>query len=199
MKCSDYQKLISDRLDGNLPEGLAEKLEEHLRACDVCRQYQEELSAIDREVRAIAVLEAQDFPDFEVALRQRLTQAETRDRIPKPKVRLFRLVPAWAVGLFLMAAGIYLFFSLRPAAYQTLDLALLMSYEDSFLTITEALSSDENLKEKYNLEILNSIYEEVGTEYLDDFGKVENYIEQDIDYYKSESYLMEYIKQPEGK
>lgn len=182
MKCTDYQKLISDRMDGSLSPAGQKKLEAHLKACQACRLYEEELKGIEAEIRKLPAVEPENLAVLEGELRERLIRVEAENRIHKPKSLGMKLAPAWAAGVFLVMVAFYLLVFNRPAVKeQSLDLASLMSFEDSYITLTQTLNSDERLNEIYNEEILNSIFEEVKDLNLEELVNPEDYQVQAID------------------
>lgn len=181
MKCTDYQKLISDRIDGSLSPSGQKKLEAHLKTCQACRLYEEELKGIEAEIRKLPAVEPENLAILEGELRERLIRVEAENRIHKPKSWGLKLAPAWAAGVFLVLAALYLLVFNRPAEReQNLDLASLMSFEDSYLALTQTLNADERLNEIYNEEILNSIFEEVKDLNLEELVNPEDYQEQII-------------------
>ncbi|MDH7575494.1 MAG: zf-HC2 domain-containing protein [Candidatus Saccharicenans sp.] len=181
MKCSDYQKLISDRMDGTLSPAGQKKLEAHLKTCQACHFYEEELKGIEAEIRKLPAVEPENLAVLEGELRERLIRAEAESRIHKHKSWGMKLAPAWAAGVFLVIAVLYLLVFNRPAERdQGLDLASLMSFEDSYLTLTQTLNSDESLNEIYNEEILNNIFEEAKYLNLEELVNTEDYQEQII-------------------
>ncbi|MDI6850245.1 MAG: zf-HC2 domain-containing protein [Candidatus Saccharicenans sp.] len=199
MRCKDYQKLISDRLDGCLSPVYQERLEAHLKTCPVCGQYEKELKTIDREIRNLPVEELENLAGLESGLRERLSRVETENGIKQRGGRFIKWTPAWASGLLLLMIAVYFVF-FRPAAVeQNLDLATLMSFEDSYLTLTQTLNNDESLKEKYNEEILNSIFEEVEDLSVEKEGGDEYYREQIINNNNEITLLPENMGFSEGK
>ncbi|HAR36309.1 MAG TPA: hypothetical protein DCR87_05285 [Acidobacteria bacterium] len=199
MRCQDFQKWISDRLDGNLSQKNQKKLEEHLRTCEACRRYYKDLKRIEDRVRKLPGAELPDQALFEDKLRERLSRVATE---PGQEHRISwkpRLAQAWVAGLFLIAAAVYLFFQLRPAVEPEMDLAMLMSYEDSYLTLSQTLSSDENWQKNYNDDILNSIYEDVKAGELVDLENLDIYQEQNNNNNIEDSFLTENMGFPEEK
>ncbi|MCX8161080.1 MAG: zf-HC2 domain-containing protein [Candidatus Saccharicenans sp.] len=200
MKCPDYQKLISDRMDGRLSPVLEEKLEAHLKTCQGCRLYEEELNIIEREIKKLPDAEPEDLAGLEAILRDRLVRSATENRVRRKKSKFIRWAPVWAAGLFMIAAVIYLAFSIKSVEQnQNLDLASLMSFEDSYLTLSQTLSTDEGLREKYNEEILDSIYAEVQGQGLEGLDNQGDYEEQTINNNDDKDLLSENIGLPEGR
>lgn len=162
MRCSRCQKLISDWLDGNLSQQDSKRLGAHLKKCPGCNEYFEALKVIDREVRRLPEVEIGDITEFEASLRRELNQIDQQKLITKRK-RWFKIpVPAWGIGLVFLAAAIYLLFYFRPGPAENgqIELATLLSYEDSYLTLTQTIATDEDVMESLNQEIINSIIQE---------------------------------------
>jgi anti-sigma factor (TIGR02949 family) len=59
MTCADVVELVSDYLDGNLPESEAERVAVHLVGCPGCQAYFEQVRATSAGVREV---EADDLP-----------------------------------------------------------------------------------------------------------------------------------------
>ncbi len=199
MKCKDYQKMISDGLDGSLSPVCRERLEAHLKACPVCRQYEKDLKAIDREIRNLPGVEPENLAGLESGLRDRLSRIETKNGIQRRRGRFMKLAPAWAAGLLLLIVTAYFVFFRPAAGEKNLDLATLMSFEDSYLTLTQTLNNDESLKEKYNEEILSSIFEDVEDMNVEGVDGKEYYNEQIINNNNENILLPENMGFPEGK
>lgn len=199
MRCQDYQKWISDWLDGNLSQKKQEKLREHLSVCSVCRQYYEDLKRIEAQVRQLPGAELPDPAAFEDKLREMISRKALKLENEQKKGLLPRLVPAGAIGLLVVAVFLYLFFQLKPAVEPELDLARLMSYEESYLALSQALSDDEKWQRKYSEDILDSIYEEVKTYELVSIENFDIYQEQNNNNIEDNNFLIENIGFPEGK
>ncbi len=190
MKCSDYQKLISDRLDGSLPPAGQRILEAHLKTCQACHLYEQELKTIEVKLRKLPTAEPENLAALEDGLRERLIRVEAESKVRQNKSQLTKLAPVWAAGLFLVMAAFYLlFFNRPPIKDQNLDLATLMSFEDSYLTLTQTINGDGSLQERYNEEILNSIFEEVEDLNTEGFENIEDYGERIINN-NNEKYLL---------
>ncbi|MDH7493750.1 MAG: zf-HC2 domain-containing protein [Candidatus Saccharicenans sp.] len=199
MRCHDYQKWISDRLDGKLSQANQARLEEHLRSCDTCRHYYKDLKRIEDRVRQWPGAELTDRVAFEDKLRERISQEALKPGRGTEKSWISRLTPAWAVGLFLLAMALYLFFQLRPKVEPELDLAMLMSYEESYLALSQAIGGDEKWQDKYNDDLVNSIYEEVKTGEFVEIENLDIYQEQNIFDNLDNNFLTDNIEFSEGK
>lgn len=180
MKCSKYQKLLSDWLDGNLSEKKQKKLELHLKECHFCQEYCQELKALDQAAKNIPEAEIGNVSEFEDCLRRRLSQIKGQ-REEKERKRRFKIpVPAWGFGLVFLAVIMYLIFYPRSADERDrqMQLVTLLSYEDSYLALTQAIATDEETIENLNEEIMNSIVQETMVLELDDSENFQTYQKQ---------------------
>ncbi len=163
MKCPRYQKFISDCLDGNISQKNKKRLELHLKKCPVCNEYFETLKVIDREARHLPEIEIGNISEFEASLRSGLNQI-AREKIRKKSKSWLKIpAPAWAIGLVFLATVIYLIFFPRPAEDEQIELATMLSYEDSYLILTQSIATDEEIIDVLNQEIINDIVRETLT------------------------------------
>jgi anti-sigma factor RsiW len=123
MKCSEVQENLSAWMDGEVPEGLRQRLADHLAGCPAC---QAELVALERLDAALAGLE--------VPVPQGLAAKVSR-QLPRP-------ASPWVQSLALavcLALGIFLGSSLTGTLYPwpattngvTNDVATLDVFQDS--------------------------------------------------------------------
>ena len=93
MKCSEVQENLSAWLDGEVPEGLHQRLADHVAGCPACRA---ELDVLERLDAALAGLE--------VPVPQGLA-AKVNQRLPRPAaspwVQSLALAVCLALGIFL--------------------------------------------------------------------------------------------------
>ncbi|MFO8008409.1 MAG: zf-HC2 domain-containing protein [Candidatus Brocadiia bacterium] len=106
MNCEKTTKLLGAYLDGELGEGEAAQVREHLQACPRCAAELEELRRLDRSLGALTGMEAP------AGFARRVRAAAERAREP---VRLFGLpvarlrpVLARAAAVLVLAAGLSL-------------------------------------------------------------------------------------------
>jgi anti-sigma factor RsiW len=92
MKCSEVQENLSAWMDGEVPEGLRQRLADHLAGCPACRA---ELVALERLDAALAGLE--------VPVPQGLASRVSRGlpRPASPWVQSLALAVCLALGIFL--------------------------------------------------------------------------------------------------
>ena len=92
MKCNEVQEHLSAFMDGEVPEGLRQRLADHLAGCPVCRA---ELAALERLEAALLELEAPAPRDLAAKVRQRLP------RPARPWRQSLALAACLALGVFL--------------------------------------------------------------------------------------------------
>ncbi len=162
MNCEKYRKMMSDALDGSLSHQEDKKLELHLRSCADCRLYFEELRLINEKIKTMPEVEMESRAEFEVKLSDKLRRLEREYNHVKRRNERWLLRPTWALipAALAIVLVVYFVFSFRPASSQNLQLATLMSYEDSYLILTQNISEGDYL-EKFNEEVLDSIFKEL--------------------------------------
>jgi anti-sigma factor RsiW len=69
LTCAELVELVTDYLEGRLPDGQRRRFDEHLTGCDGCNAYVEQMRA------TIAVSGHVPAPDVPPALQQRLLEA----------------------------------------------------------------------------------------------------------------------------
>ncbi len=201
MKCSDFQKLISDGLDGKLNPRSRKKLEEHLRVCSVCLEYQKDLMAVERELRSLPEI---DLPGelIEEKLRARLARIKEESGNGKERkinLSISALKPVWiTVSVALIAIMIYLFVPAKRTADELMpQFSALLSYEDSYLLMSQLLNDSESLQQNFNSEIIEGIYREIGWAAVEDSELIEIYPQKILDFEFNNNNLTENPKSSE--
>jgi len=185
MKCEKYQKMISDRLDGELSRRKGKRLDRHLAACPLCRDYLKSLEIIQGEALKTgkANFPQERWPEFEQALREKLNldwqpvnNPAAKDNGPghigekeyKSKSKKWVLRPAVvrALGLFLVlaVAASFLIIYTRQSQPEELPLAMMLSYEESYLNLGQLLGENEATTGDF----INSLEESILEETLSD-------------------------------
>jgi anti-sigma factor RsiW len=77
LTCAEVVELVTDYLEGRLPEGQRRRFDEHLTGCDGCTAYVEQMRA------TIAVSGHVPAPDLSPELKQRLLEAFRGWRSPE--------------------------------------------------------------------------------------------------------------------
>lgn len=143
LDCKKIQAVLSEYLDGTLPESAAWEAQQHLGSCAVCAQVAQELT---QTTRLLAFLPRHEPTEsFEAALAARLAHQSLR---PRPLTWSERLVawwsrprvrPAVASGLAVAALVPIAFLALRPAAPRR--------SEEPRLTATEGGTLDQVMQD----------------------------------------------------
>jgi anti-sigma factor RsiW len=154
-----YERMISDDLDGALPERAGRRLAAHLTACPACRAYRARLEVI--QARAASRQDAQVPPDyldgFSARLRARLESPGAGERLPRRVSRVWRW--AWLAAP-VAAAAVFIFLHVlqeSPTVIQEL-----LTDEVNFSSISQAIDDNAELSGDLNAVILGSIQDEIG-------------------------------------
>jgi hypothetical protein len=155
MRCQRARKRISDELDGALPSSGGVRLEAHLRTCQACRGYREDLERIQAGTR-LPDAPAGFWAAFERKLDARLAAVEPgRTHVPVPFAARRRW--AWAAAAALVLAGVFLWYALpRPGPAAT---EAWVAYDDILDPIVRAVESDPELAGRIDRELQASIEE----------------------------------------
>jgi len=178
MKCEQAQKLISDRLDGKLGWWGRKRLDRHLTACEVCRDYLLSQEIIQRE--ALKIGEA-DYPQewwrqFEQALKEKIIQSTPAEEVigvPSGQVEInkttdkkrrswaFKPYALRAVSLLVVVGGVlFLIIYIERSKNEELPLPLILSYEDSYFNLSQILAEDEEAASDFARSLEETILEE---------------------------------------
>jgi len=200
MNCKRCQRLISDWLDGDLSIKDKEKVERHLRRCDSCRQHFDDLKFLEARIKSLSTVDYSDWAGFENRLTVGLNKikAEQKDRrgfwvsIP---------APAWAMSLMVLIMVVFMVFFLKPEGNNGLQLASLLSYEDSYLSLSQIISEDESLASRLNEEIVDSIVKEIKDDevYVQNLKQIDINQQQIYEYDTENNLLNENFILPEEK
>lgn len=154
-----YERMISDDLDGALPERAGRRLAAHLTACPACRAYRARLEVI--QARAASRQDAQVPPDyldgFSARLRARLESSGAGERLPQRVSWGWRW--AWLAAP-VAAAAVFIFLQVErrgPAFGQEPA-----TYEGYLSSLGQAVGDNIELAGDLNTVILGSIQDEIG-------------------------------------
>jgi anti-sigma factor RsiW len=121
MKCSEVQEHLSAWLDGEVPEGLHQRLADHVGGCPACRA---ELEVLERLDAALAGLEVPVPQGLAAKVSRRLPRSA-----PSPWVQSLALAVCLALGIFL---GSSITGSLYPVTASTNGITNDAAYMDVF-------------------------------------------------------------------
>jgi len=110
MDCRRAEELLSEHLEGALPEPFARELEAHLASCPACAELRDALREVIEALRSFPSLEpAHDLAERAAARALFASRAGRPRRAPAPTLRLPFVMPAWvqaaAAGLLLVITG----------------------------------------------------------------------------------------------
>jgi len=192
--------MISDLLDGNLSPGQKRKLEKHLATCKSCQAHCEALSLIQQEAKA---LRGPDFlpeqkREFERRLRASFEQSGAKKGKTKERPKLFLARPAWAAGGILLLVVILSLIFLWDRRPPEMQLAMMLSYEDSYLSLSQVIEEDESVAQSFNQELINSIDLEIRMEEELEGQDLQDIYEQEEAQYTENNLLKEKFPLKEG-
>ncbi|MDD8021292.1 MAG: zf-HC2 domain-containing protein [Acidobacteriota bacterium] len=178
MNCEKYQKMISDRLDGRLSRRKEKKLDRHLAGCPLCRDYLEAQEIIQREAFKIGEIDypPEWWPQFEQNLKEKLILEGGLDGLQavegnknkgnkndskKANRLVLRPVAVRALSLVLVVATVvtiaFLIIYKEKGRPEELPLAMMLSYEESYLNLNQMLADDEAIASEF----VNSLEESI--------------------------------------
>jgi hypothetical protein len=200
MDCEKYKKLISDWLDGNITPQRKAKLAHHLQICKSCQTYYEELSLIHQQAKTLPEPEflPQQWQQFEERLRAKLEQPAVPGE--KSKGSFWRPLPrlAWGLGGILVLVALLIIFFWKGGQIPEMQLATMLSYEESYLSLSQVVDEDETLAWNFNEELINSIAQEIKLDEETIKPEFQNYQLQDINKNNQDSLLLENSHLTEG-
>jgi hypothetical protein len=160
MKCSKFEKWISDSLDGELKEKKERELNEHLQSCRSCRLYKAGLLQIQEEASDSERPELQEGY-WESSLARLRMKVEEGAKEPK-RQGFFSFGRRWAwIGAAAACFLIAVIFIFRPQG-QPVQETLTLSFEDSWEQICQEIGDNAQLGDEFNSLILASIVENLG-------------------------------------
>jgi hypothetical protein len=173
MKHKKIEMLLSDDVDGELPEKKKKILESHLRKCSSCSSFAENIQRIHEEAKIL------DRPEVSPVYWEEFT-SRIKAEISSPQQDKMGVAPlflrwkwAWAGAalLFVIATGLFLYLSLNKTPQEE----YIFSFENSVVKIYQEIGSDLKLEELFDSVILASIGET-----LEDSG-----LGEDPDFYEN--------------
>lgn len=161
MKCPDFEHMISDLTDGELPGENRKILDEHLLICPSCQTYQKNVEAIREELYHLEQpgIEPEYFQSFAERLKTELY------RLGRPGGSGVFLDLGWKWTYTAAAAAfvvLMMIFLLTPSQRLLQDEGIVVTtYEDAIRQIYSSIGGDSELEELFNTLLLASISAEV--------------------------------------
>jgi predicted anti-sigma-YlaC factor YlaD len=158
MACRKYERWISDDMDGRLPEKKRSALREHLKECECCRSYQENLRLLQAEARKFR--DTAILSGLMNALDKRLVEglrsgpaAESEKTVSFAGRRKWALARAAVLVLALVGVGVLLRGPKKPTDLWP------VSYEDLLARIYGEIGEDVDMAESFDQVLQASIGE----------------------------------------
>ncbi len=165
MKCTKYEKWISDALDGVLLGKKTRRLESHLARCSSCRNQRESLLRLQHLTLRLAGTQVSPgyWEDFSARIERRL-----RSRTEGPNRRMsYRRAWQWAwtaaAAVVFSVLGFMLVTNRRPALQHEI-----FSYEECLSRLSQQIGDDSDLASNFNLVLWESIGESLGDSDLEE-------------------------------
>lgn len=165
MRCHDYEKWISDCLDGVLGEDQKALLDLHLTECPSCRAYGKRLSRIQQEAGRLrnARVAPSYWEELSSAVRRRLEAPEQGRSQGRPVRWNWRW--AWGAAVLFLAVVSGLLLRPRPAPSFGPDV---FTFEACLGRLAQEIGGDDELAGNFNLLLLNSLHKDLSSAMLEE-------------------------------
>ncbi len=191
MRCRKIEKLLSNNIDGELPEKKKKILEAHLRKCSLCSSYAENIERLHKQAKNLERLEVSPiyWEEFTSRIKTEISYAQQEKMRGLPL--FLRRKWAWAGAglLFVVVVGLFLYLTQNKAPQEV----YVFSFESSLAKIYQEIGSDPELEELFNSVILASLGELLGDsgwgerpDFHENLILWENLTEEEMRYLESE-------------
>jgi hypothetical protein len=157
MRHKKIEMLLSDSIDGELPEKKKKRLEQHLRKCSSCGSFAENIKRIHEGAKSLERQEVSPvyWEEFTSRIKKEVSSPQ-QDKASVSRTS-FRWKWAWAgaAWLFVIVAGLFLYLTQNKMPQEE----YVFSFENSVTKIYEEIGSDPELEDLFNSVILASIGE----------------------------------------
>ena len=157
MRHKKIEKLLSNNIDGELPEKKKKILEMHLMKCSSCSSYAENIKRIHEEAKSLEKLEASPvrWEEFTSRIKTEISSAKQEKLRGIPLFMRWKWAWAGAALSFVIIAGLFLYLNQNKKPREL----YVFSFESSLAKIYQEIGSDQELEELFNSVILASIGE----------------------------------------
>lgn len=165
MGCQKFEKWLSDRLDGELPEKKWKALSRHLEKCASCQAYSRDIERIQSESPLMdrPELSASYWEGFTLRLKERASSFRTpKENLPF----LLKWKWVWAAPLLTLFVVLGLIYFLNQE--RTAEEVYVFSLEKAMTRVYQEIGEDAELVEIFNSVILASIGETLGEAQLEE-------------------------------
>lgn len=165
MRCHDYEKWVSDSLDGVLGEDQRALLDRHLTECPSCRAYGKRLSRIQQEAARLrkAAVAPSYWEGLSSAVRRRLEASEQGRRHPRPVWLNWR----WAWGAAVLFSAVVFGLLLRPRPAPAFEPGV-FTFEACLGRLDQEIGDDAELAWNFNLVLLSSLRKDLSSAMLEE-------------------------------
>ena len=157
MGCRKIEKLVSNNIDGELPEKKKKILEAHLKGCSSCRSYAKTIERIHEETKNLEMPEVSPAyrEEFASRVKTRITSLQPEKGIRLPLFSRWKWAWTAAALAFVIVVGsvLYLTKSRQPQEMY------IFSFENSLAQIYQEIGNDSELEDLFDSVILASIGE----------------------------------------
>jgi hypothetical protein len=165
MRCHDYEKWISDSLDGVLGEDKKALLDLHLMECPSCRAYGKRLSRIQQEARRLrkALVAPPYWEELSSVVRGRLEVSEQGRSRGRPVRWNWRW--AWGAAVLFFAVVFGLLVRPRPAPAFGPDA---FTFEACLGRLDQEIGDDVELAGNFNFILLSALRKDLSSAMLEE-------------------------------
>jgi hypothetical protein len=191
MRHNKIEKMLSNNIDGELPEKEKKILESHLRKCPSCSSFAENIKRIHEEAKSLERPEASpvNWAEFTSRVKTKISSAPKEEMQGVPLFSKWKWAWAGASLLLVIVAALFLYLTQYKAPQEE----YVFSFENSVTKIYEEIGSDPELEDLFNSVILASIgetLEDSGWDERPDFYENlifwENLTEEEMKFLESE-------------
>ena len=157
MRCRKIEKLLSDNIDGELPEKKNKILETHLRKCSPCSSYAENIERLHEQAKNLEMHEVSPvyWEKFTSRIKTEISYAQQEKMRGSPLFLRWKWAWAGAALLFVVVVGLLLYLTQNRTPQEV----YIFSFESSLAKIYQEIGSDQELEQLFNSVILASIGE----------------------------------------
>lgn len=157
MRCRKIEKLLSNNIDGELPEKKNKILEVHLSKCSSCSSYAENIERLHKQAKNLERLEVSPvyWEEFTSRIKTEISYAQQEKMRGLPLFLRWKWAWAGAVLLFVIVVGLFLYLTQNKTPQEV----YVFSFESSLTKIYQEIGSDQELEQLFNSVILASIGE----------------------------------------
>lgn len=157
MRHKKIEKLLSNNIDGELPEKKKKIVETHLRKCPSCSSYADNVERIHKKAKSLETLDVPPayWEEFTSRIKTEISSARQEKLRGAPLFLRWKWAWAGAALLFVIVVGLFLYIIQNKTPQEV----YVFSFESSLAKIYQEIGSDQELEQLFNSVILASIGE----------------------------------------